>query len=809
MFYRKFSRQLLGLFILSPILFYIFNSITNSCSYPEPLIDSNLPLLPPEQRKTQIKCDLTQRCCFVANLYVNSGILHGYVGADSEVEQFHEFHAYTGLGWGTPIIEVYVVEDETKELPPPVESLTSTSVKVRLYLHKTLPPSPNVNAYSQPIIFFSVIWENLFRTIYAGVAAWYTLMNYSIFFPDNHRFILIDPAKPQSFMNILQAVTPYEIQWFEQLDDGIYKVAVLGVSRWAIIEEIIPENSLEFRHYLRGNAFKTFSQTLKSKVLSLSNEQMQRKKPLRRPKLTLVRRTETRKILNEDDVISAFLGFPLDVQVVELEKHTTMEQMKIMDETDIFVAMHGAAVSQLVFLREGSYVLELFPYAFQKQVYRNIAKIMGLHYFNWQNNDVHNTVFRWDLVEQNRYTNLEKERVTTLPIDWYNMDSKNYWRNQDTIVNIFEITSVMELMFQHITGFDKMKFLIYAPWEQFNNQLNEFTCACALSVFLDRILVLPHIGYRKSQAMMSHDPEAKSEERKLKLFRVTDYEWSEFHKYLTTNSELPCKTITVQNFLNMNGDRSIGNLRYHHLGNSSSIEQLTSYFTDILKLPYDNIIEDVNVYTHLSKEELLAFHGDDSSQVLALSSLFWYHSFGTRPKYPLSKYYDLHDVPLYNQIQKGFSFSSYLRGLAEKSVQTLPKHYASIHVRRGDYEEKCEELKRYAAFSYLFPSCLQDENAIIKELSKSYQVEIFVATNLKESFGDYQKLAASYRFIFYDDVAPSPSELLSPLDPIESMILEQIICSKAERFVGNLFSTFTRTIMDRRAVDGNRGINMF
>jgi hypothetical protein len=41
------------------------------------------------------------------------------------------------------------------------------------------------------------------------------------------------------------------------------------------------------------------------------------------------------------------------------------------------------------------------------------------------------------------------------------------------------------------------------PWEQLNNQIIGLKVACAMSHFLNRILILPLIGYRKESVDVS------------------------------------------------------------------------------------------------------------------------------------------------------------------------------------------------------------------------------------------------------------------------------------------------------------------
>ena len=119
------------------------------------------------------------------------------------------------------------------------------------------------------------------------------------------------------------------------------------------------------------------------------------------------------------------------------------------------------------------------------------------------------------------------------------MDSKNYWRNQDTDVNIPELKKILELVIEN--SLVETKYLMYQPWEQFNNQIIGFKSACAISIFLNRTLVVPYLGYRKQQA---------TDADKYIPFESTKFVWKSFERYFDSKQllGLPCKYISLDNF---------------------------------------------------------------------------------------------------------------------------------------------------------------------------------------------------------------------------------------------------------------------
>ena len=58
------------------------------------------------------------------------------------------------------------------------------------------------------------------------------------------------------------------------------------------------------------------------------------------------------------------------------------EQVGVMAGTGILVAVHGAALTNLIFLPAGAVVIEVFPWSFHKPTYRGLAGALGVHYLS-------------------------------------------------------------------------------------------------------------------------------------------------------------------------------------------------------------------------------------------------------------------------------------------------------------------------------------------------------------------------------------------------------------------------------------------
>jgi len=106
-------------------------------------------------------------------------------------------------------------------------------------------------------------------------------------------------------------------------------------------------------------------------------------------KIVLFTRSETRLILNEDELLTYLSKkFMRSAVSVSLETHTVEEIAWILSETRLLVGMHGSAMAMAMYLPKDSAMLELFPYAVPPAgytPYKRLADILGVNYLSWQN----------------------------------------------------------------------------------------------------------------------------------------------------------------------------------------------------------------------------------------------------------------------------------------------------------------------------------------------------------------------------------------------------------------------------------------
>lgn len=861
---------------------------------------SSVSKAPGEKLYSTFNCEAAERTCLVSNLYLlKSRELHVYLAPDlgglNLTWLLNDVTVYTGIGSGGYYIKPWHIQTmgpwphgvPIGIVPPSVKETKNGTDQEKesyfcpLYVHlaseEQPPPASTLSYHTQPLMVFSVLWENLFRTLYAGAfyehacvvfstnnfsylftgtGAFYTLSRYRLFFPAHVQIVLLDkPPLPAKFIGLLaSAVHPGPAPiWYKDLEPGIYKAAVLGISRDSLVEELALEKTFDWRFGVRNWAFKTVTDRIKDKELAKSSlvtkrknkdcEWHRRQKALGRPNLLFIaRRGHTRLILNEEWLIKEVSKLPVTLIVKDFATLSLNEQICLVDLADILVSMHGAAIAHVVFMRPGTTLVELFPYAFKKYIYENLASAMGVTYFSWRNDRTSRSRTHLDLVLRNRFSKLSEERIQRLPIIWSNMDSKNYWRNQDTLVDFTTLTVIKQAVtrYQEITGLTQApeKYLIYAPWEQLNNQLIAFKSACTLSVFLNRTLVLPLAGYHASHVF-----------QKDRLFKPLLSRWQPLEYYFDQSAlySLPCRVISSDNFYSLYRARSVGSLHYHHISDTATSEsQVREYYQQVLGVPFDKVEWDPKEVTYLlSKPSLLALHNSDPSPVLALGSLFWYYDFEVKVRYPLTKFYDYLSHPLYKKITKGLVFSERLvetrnKVMKKGGLDEIP--FYAIHVRRGDYFHKCLDLvsnrggdgdklltpslkawiRRNPRESWLsrIPSpllntCYTPLPYLVEVLSRETQQGtlprvLYIATNADAD--DMDKMRASLesesgpfsRVLFQSDLFTrgDGSGIWEALDPVDLGLVDQLIAIQAQAFKGNLHSSFTRTIIEARQLEG-------
>ncbi|KAJ3079949.1 hypothetical protein HK102_003408, partial [Quaeritorhiza haematococci] len=330
----------------------------------------------------------------------------------------------------------------------------------------------------------------------------------------------------------------------------------------------------------------------------------------------ILREGHTRRVLNEKQLIETLRRLPnTQLGVYRFASIPFPTQVAIINQTDVFIAMHGAALTHVFFMRPDTYLVEMFPYGFRKTIFQNLAGIMKVRYTFWQNARPEDTIFHWEYVEQTRFTDRPKEEIVGKPIDWYNMDSKNFWRNQDTRIEMTELVHTLGNAFRReVDG----KNFIYQPWGYFAEQLSSLRIACGISILLNRTLVLPFAGYQ---------PWAPTNDDSHRICRSGRFRWRPIERYLNMGSlasDLPCSWITHDNFYSLNQNTSIGLLRFlpdASIPISIMEPQVPRYYHDIVAAPFDGLLRDSNAFPRFNAQGIRRKYGHVKSRTLAFGPI--------------------------------------------------------------------------------------------------------------------------------------------------------------------------------------------
>jgi hypothetical protein len=112
------------------------------------------------------------------------------------------------------------------------------------------------------------------------------------------------------------------------------------------------------------------------------------REPGKRPRLLLVHRGHTRRIMNEDDVLQAAEAAGFEAVVMDLRRNVTVdEQAPLVNSFDALLGVHGAGLTNSLFLPPGGVLIQVVPYGnmdvLARMEFGEPAKDMGLKYLDY------------------------------------------------------------------------------------------------------------------------------------------------------------------------------------------------------------------------------------------------------------------------------------------------------------------------------------------------------------------------------------------------------------------------------------------
>ena len=120
--------------------------------------------------------------------------------------------------------------------------------------------------------------------------------------------------------------------------------------------------------------------------------------PLEQQVVSVFVRERNRKIVNQDELVSALeRRFSLPVKLVSMEHNDFREQVLILSRTALAIGLHGSIMIMGIFLPPGAALIELYPYAVPSDnytPYRTMANLegMALGYAPWENQHEDNNI---------------------------------------------------------------------------------------------------------------------------------------------------------------------------------------------------------------------------------------------------------------------------------------------------------------------------------------------------------------------------------------------------------------------------------
>jgi capsular polysaccharide biosynthesis protein len=153
-------------------------------------------------------------------------------------------------------------------------------------------------------------------------------------------------------------------------------VEAAGIPREKIIPVRFGEPFLVQTEHLICGSFPGMRRTCSAEAVEFL-QGLRHFAPAEKPRrLFVCRRSHSRLLLNEDEVWA--LLFPLGFERVEPAQVANAEQ--VFSEAEAVVGVHGAALTNLLFCKPGTKVLELLPSDHSYPCYISMAHHAGLHY---------------------------------------------------------------------------------------------------------------------------------------------------------------------------------------------------------------------------------------------------------------------------------------------------------------------------------------------------------------------------------------------------------------------------------------------
>eukprot|EP00943_MAST-04B_sp_MAST-4B-sp1_P008662 g8662.t1 len=145
-----------------------------------------------------------------------------------------------------------------------------------------------------------------------------------------------------------------------------------------------------FNDFLSANDFRNDAYTLLGLPPSPIGKNKQMEQPvLQIAQIIYAQRTAKRKLMNREEVLAKILTLPtrknikISVKSILQSKLTFKEQVENMESSRVLIGMHGADLTNCMFLRKGSVMIEINPLNWYDSRFVRMCETAGIHYLSY------------------------------------------------------------------------------------------------------------------------------------------------------------------------------------------------------------------------------------------------------------------------------------------------------------------------------------------------------------------------------------------------------------------------------------------
>ncbi|KAJ3066101.1 hypothetical protein HDU98_010593 [Podochytrium sp. JEL0797] len=276
-------------------------------------------------------------------------------------------------------------------------------------------------------------------------------------------------------------------------------------------------------------------------------------------------------------------------------------------------------------------------------------------------------------------------------------------------------------------------------------------------------------------------------------------DWAPISRYFdgsVLEEVMPCDVISAENFeVLMKGED--GKVRLDHVvfnpvAKATSTQQIMDYY-GFLGYTVTSIDTTYPRMAQLTDKQVIDYWKKDGNTTLAFGAAFWMYGFG--------------------KVQ----LSPRLETIAEEGLEYIRSKFSNapilaLHIRRGDYWNKCKRIQNPVLQAKCYPSTetvlskIRSTSARYRRTSGVMPV-VYIATNLGEFRTEIEPLRKEgFHVIYFEDVFGHYGLNLfgdeNVLDSVDDALLDIEIGSKVDHFVGNFYSSFSRAIFEKRELRG-------